>query len=147
MDPHGTPAAGDGWFERARIVWWAMITAIGLYGAVLVLVTAGGGAGATVPQLRTALTVLAFGSGVASWLAHRRIVPRAPATAASGVPDDGEQQRRFGMAVLSWGFGETIALYGFVLALLERTPADALGFFALAALALVATRPRPALFR
>jgi F0F1-type ATP synthase membrane subunit c/vacuolar-type H+-ATPase subunit K len=147
MDRDTTAGGADDWFRRARVVWAAMFTAIGLYGLVLMLVTGDGAAGEPVPQLRAALIALAVASCAASWLVHRRILPRAATPGLPARGDEAEQQQRFTLAVLSWGFAETVALYGFVLALIERSPWEAATFFVVAVLALLATRPRPELFR
>lgn len=133
-------------FQTARIVWLAFLTAIGLYGVVLVLVVGDGAGGASLPQLRTLLTGLAIGSGVAAWAAFRRVARIEPAVGAAPI-DEADLQRRLGFALLSWAFAESIALYGFVLAMLERRPSVAIAFFACGALALLAARPRPELFR
>ena len=86
------------------------------------LVTGDGGTGEALPQLRVALRTASGRGAASSWFVYYRNVARAGIAVAPAPADEAELQRRFATVVMSWGFAETIALYGFVLAMLERSP-------------------------
>jgi hypothetical protein len=124
----------------ARIVWGALLGAIGLYFVLLgSLVGQPGGAPAVdVESMRPifmGLAVLAFG-GI---LFFRRVLPTVERDPARGTPAD---PRNFTAYVVGWALAESIALYGLTLGMLARRVDEALPFFAVGAALLLWQRPR-----
>src|SRR5262249_22929472 len=103
----------------ARLVWAALLGALGLYCIVLVLLLRGPGSPnlALAGPLRTVLLVLAAGQTLATWCVWGRSVAPSGGRAAAAR---GDPQRAIAIHVVCWALCEAIALYGLVIGLVAR---------------------------
>jgi F0F1-type ATP synthase membrane subunit c/vacuolar-type H+-ATPase subunit K len=124
----------------ARIVWIALLVAVGMYVLVLAALL---GPHATLPvagdvaTLRRVLMLLTVGP-VAALLWLRRRLPLAAYGTERPTPDAQSVMTTY---VVCWALSEAIALLGLVLGLLAQTIGEAYGFFIVGAALLVWQRP------
>ena len=125
----------------ARIIWIALLVAVGAY--VLVLAALLGShttpaVAADVATLRRVLMLLTVGFVAAVFWLRRRL-PLAADGSERPAPDAQSVMTTY---IVCWVLSEAIALLGLVLGLLAQSIGEAYGFFVVAAALLVWQRPR-----
>jgi len=125
-------------FEVARIVWLAMLVAVGLYAVVLAVLLGQDGTPGDVTALRRVFMGLAFGDFVVIYALRQRLpLDARPA---------GDAQAVLTTYIMCWALSEAVALFGLVLGILGRSFDEAAPFFIVAAALLLWQRPRAAHF-
>lgn len=125
----------------ARIIWIAMLLAVGAYVVVLAALLGSNATPAVatdVATLRRVLMLMTVGLVAAVFWLRRRL-PLAPLGAGRPTPDVQSVTTTY---VVCWALSEAVALIGLVLGLLAQSVGEAYGFFVVAAALLVWQRPR-----
>ena len=127
--------------STARIVWIAMLSAVGAYVVVLAALLGSDATPAVavdVTMLRRVLMLTTVGL-VAAVFWIRRGLPLAAFGTERPTPDAQSVTTTY---IVCWALSEAVALLGLVLGLLARNVGEAYGFFVVAAALLVWQRPR-----
>jgi hypothetical protein len=129
----------------ARLIWIAMLVAVGAYVVVLASLLGSNATPAVaidVAVLRRVLMLATVGIVAAVFWLRRRL-PLAAFGAERPTPDAQTVTTTY---VVCWALSEAVALLGLVLGLLAQSIGEAYGFFVVAAALLVWQRPRAAHF-
>ena len=129
-------------FQTARILWLAMLVAVGLYAVVLAVLIAQSGTPIDVTAMCRIFMVLVLGDVVVIYVLRQRLPLAALGTARPGV----DAPAVLTTYVTCWALSEAVALFGLVLGFLGRSFDEAGPFFIVAAALLLWQRPRAAHF-
>ena len=126
--------ANDAQRRQLGVIWAAMLAAVAVYGAVAVFLPSANGGGMDAEFVRTALSALAVGSGLAAVLVWRRSL-----AAGGGAPI--ERSALQSSAIIVWALCESVAVFGLVTVVLTGDAREFVPFGAAAAALLLLHRP------
>lgn len=127
-----------------RILWWSLMASLLVYVVVAHVASPAAEPDAPILVIAIALSVVAFGTGLATLLVRRIALagPIARGELDPGTPEG--QTRAFTIFILNLALSESIGIYGLVLAFLSGEAAWSIPFAAAALVLIVVHRPMAA---
>ena len=128
--------------SKRSVLWGALFGSTAVYLVLALLLGRGDRVGgeAGMPILSIVLAVVAVGNGLAATFFWRRARAAQAESAAHAGPRTEQPPESLTPWIVCWGLDESVAILGFILALLGFPPSVWLGFFAGAAVLLVVHR-------